>query len=84
MVAILEQRREGGVLGSPKAVTARLFVQGGALQLIASIQLHTPSFLAGCAWTTYGPCRARRTSNSIARLARPPNPPIGDGVSCKT
>ena len=27
-------RREGGVLGSPKAVTARLFVQGGALQLI--------------------------------------------------
>jgi len=27
---------------------------GGALQLIASIQLHTPSFLAGCAWTTYG------------------------------
>jgi cytochrome c oxidase cbb3-type subunit 1 len=27
---------------------------GGVLQLVASIQLHTPSFLAGCAWTTYG------------------------------
>ena len=27
---------------------------GGALQLAASIQLHTPSFLSGCAWFTYG------------------------------
>ena len=27
---------------------------GGALQLVASIQLHTPTFLAGCAWSTYG------------------------------
>ncbi len=27
---------------------------GGALQLIASIQLHTPEFLANCAWTTHG------------------------------
>ena len=27
---------------------------GGALQLIASIQLHTPDFLSACAWTTYG------------------------------
>jgi len=27
---------------------------GGALQLIASIQLHTPTFLSACAWTTHG------------------------------
>ncbi len=27
-------RREGGILGSPMAVTARVFVQGGSLQLI--------------------------------------------------
>ncbi len=27
---------------------------GGALQLIAAIQLHTPAFLAQCAWSTYG------------------------------
>lgn len=27
---------------------------GGALQLIASIQLHTPGFLADCAWFTHG------------------------------
>lgn len=27
-------RREGGILGRPKAVTARLFVQGGSLQFI--------------------------------------------------
>ena len=27
---------------------------GGALQLIASIQLHTPDFLAACPWTTHG------------------------------
>ena len=27
---------------------------GGALQLVAAIQLHTPSFLADCAWFTYG------------------------------
>lgn len=27
---------------------------GGALQLIASIQLHTPSFLSECVWFTYG------------------------------
>jgi cytochrome c oxidase cbb3-type subunit I len=27
---------------------------GGALQLIAAIQLHTPTFLADCAWFTYG------------------------------
>jgi len=29
-------------------------IAGGLLQLIASIQLHTPSFLAGCAWFTHG------------------------------
>ena len=27
---------------------------GGALQLVASIQLHVPSFLADCAWLTHG------------------------------
>jgi cytochrome c oxidase cbb3-type subunit 1 len=27
---------------------------GGALQLIASIQLHTPAFISSCAWFTYG------------------------------
>ena len=27
---------------------------GGTLQLIAAIQLHTPTFLAECAWFTYG------------------------------
>lgn len=27
---------------------------GGTLQLLASIQLHTPGFLATCAWFTYG------------------------------
>src|ERR1700712_1321242 len=27
---------------------------GGALQLIASIQLHSPAFLAACPWTTHG------------------------------
>jgi cytochrome c oxidase cbb3-type subunit 1 len=27
---------------------------GGALQLIAAIQLHTPDFLSDCAWFTYG------------------------------
>ncbi len=29
-------------------------VLGGALQLAANIQLHTPSFLADCAWFTHG------------------------------
>ena len=29
-------------------------IVGGALQLIAAIQLHTPSFLGGCEWFTYG------------------------------
>lgn len=29
-------------------------IVGGALQLIASIQLHTPTFLAQCVWFTYG------------------------------
>jgi len=29
-------------------------VIGGALQLLSAIQLHTPSFLAGCEWFTYG------------------------------
>ena len=29
-------------------------ILGGALQLIAAIQLHTPSFMAGCEWFTYG------------------------------
>ncbi|MCM2276251.1 MAG: cbb3-type cytochrome c oxidase subunit I [Candidatus Didemnitutus sp.] len=29
-------------------------VIGGALQLIAAIQLHTPDFLGSCAWFTYG------------------------------
>ncbi|MDP2137920.1 MAG: cbb3-type cytochrome c oxidase subunit I [Candidatus Didemnitutus sp.] len=29
-------------------------VIGGALQLIAAIQLHTPDFLANCEWFTYG------------------------------
>lgn len=29
-------------------------VAGGAMQLAANIQLHTPSFLAGCAWFTHG------------------------------
>jgi len=27
---------------------------GGALELVASIQLHTPAFLAGCEWFTHG------------------------------
>src|ERR1700690_1741890 len=27
---------------------------GGALQLVASIQLHTPAFLAACEWFTHG------------------------------
>ena len=27
---------------------------GGTLQLIAAIQLHTPTFLVDCAWFTYG------------------------------
>ncbi|WP_438479452.1 cbb3-type cytochrome c oxidase subunit I [Oleiharenicola lentus] len=27
---------------------------GGAMQLAAAIQLHTPSFLANCEWTTHG------------------------------
>ena len=27
---------------------------GGTLQLVAAIQLHTPAFLADCAWFTYG------------------------------
>ncbi len=27
---------------------------GGALQLVGSLQLHTPAFLSGCAWFTYG------------------------------
>lgn len=29
-------------------------IGGGVLQLIASIQLHTPSFLAGCEWLAHG------------------------------
>ena len=29
-------------------------ILGGALQLIAAIQLHTPSFLADCEWFTHG------------------------------
>lgn len=29
-------------------------IGGGVLQLIASIQLHTPSFLAGCEWFAHG------------------------------
>lgn len=29
-------------------------IVGGALQLAANIQLHTPSFLADCAWFTHG------------------------------
>lgn len=29
-------------------------ILGGALQLIAAIQLHTPDFLANCEWTTHG------------------------------
>lgn len=29
-------------------------VLGGAMQLAAAIQLHSPSFLAGCEWTTHG------------------------------
>jgi cytochrome c oxidase cbb3-type subunit 1 len=29
-------------------------ILGGALQLIASIQLHSPAFLAACPWTTHG------------------------------
>jgi len=29
-------------------------IAGGAMQLAANIQLHTPSFLAGCAWFTHG------------------------------
>src|SRR4051812_32098776 len=29
-------------------------ILGGALQLIANIQLHTPEFLANCVWTTHG------------------------------
>lgn len=29
-------------------------ILGGALQLAANIQLHTPSFLADCAWFTHG------------------------------
>lgn len=33
-------------------------VAGGVLALIASIQLHTPEFLGGCAWFTYGRMQA--------------------------
>jgi cytochrome c oxidase cbb3-type subunit 1 len=33
-------------------------VAGGVLALIASIQLHTPGFLAHCAWFTYGRMQA--------------------------
>jgi cytochrome c oxidase cbb3-type subunit I len=33
-------------------------VVGGVLALIASIQLHTPEFLAHCAWFTYGRMQA--------------------------
>lgn len=29
-------------------------IVGGALQLLGSIQLHTPAFLAGCEWFTHG------------------------------
>lgn len=29
-------------------------IVGGVLQLIASVQSHTPSFLSGCEWFTYG------------------------------
>jgi hypothetical protein len=33
-------RREGGILGAPKAVTARIFVQGGSLQMIVHDARH--------------------------------------------
>jgi cytochrome c oxidase cbb3-type subunit 1 len=33
-------------------------VVSGVLALIASVQLHTPGFLAGCAWLTYGHTQA--------------------------
>jgi hypothetical protein len=33
-------RREGGILGAPKAVTARIFVQGGSLQMIVRDARH--------------------------------------------
>ena len=35
VLLLSSSRREGGILGSPMAVTARIFVQGGALQFIA-------------------------------------------------
>lgn len=35
IVLLSSARRDAGILGSPKALTARLFVQGGALQFIA-------------------------------------------------
>jgi Short C-terminal domain len=34
LLLLSSYRREGGILGAPKAVTARLFVQGGSLQMI--------------------------------------------------
>ena len=33
-------------------------VISGVLALIASVQLHTPTFLASCAWFTYGHMQA--------------------------
>ncbi|HTQ30233.1 MAG TPA: cbb3-type cytochrome c oxidase subunit I [Opitutaceae bacterium] len=33
-------------------------IAGGVLALVASIQLHTPEFLGGCAWFTYGRMQA--------------------------
>src|SRR5579884_1770583 len=33
-------------------------IAGGVLALIASIQLHTPEFLGGCVWFTYGRMQA--------------------------
>lgn len=38
---------------------------GGVLQLIASIQLHSPSFLADCAWFTHGRVSAAGTNAFI-------------------
>jgi cytochrome c oxidase cbb3-type subunit 1 len=35
---------------------------GGALELVASIQLHTPGFLGSCEWFTHGRVTAAASS----------------------
>ena len=40
VLLLSSSRREGGILGAPKAVTARIFVQGGSLQIIVNEARH--------------------------------------------